>query len=180
MQRISGLLVLCVTAVALAAGCGGDDGDGGGSSATEWADGLCSAITGWTESVQATSNSLKGGNLSEDSLKDAADEFKSATQEFVDDVRGLGTPDTESGEQAKEQIDQLADSVEENVTKIEDAVDDGGSLATTVSAVTTALSSMGEQLSAAFTSLGQLDPGGELEQAFKDADACDELSNEGS
>src|SRR4029453_2923191 len=109
MQRIPGLLVMCMTAVALAAGCGGDDGDGGGSSGTEWADGLCSAITDWTESVQATSNSLKGGNLSEDSLKEAADDFKSATQEFVDDVRGLGTPDTESGEQAKEQIDQLAD-----------------------------------------------------------------------
>jgi hypothetical protein len=179
MNKISGLLVVCVTAVVLAAGCGGDD-DGGGSAATEWADGLCSAITDWTESVQATSNSLKGGNLSEDSLKDAADDFKSATQEFVDDVRGLGTPDTDSGDQAKEEIDQLADSVDENVKKIEDAVDDGGGLATTISAVTTALSSMGEQLSAAFTSLQQLDPGGELEDAFRDADSCDELSNEGS
>lgn len=168
-----------MTAVALAAGCGGDDGDGG-SAATEWADGLCSAITDWTESVQATSNSLKGGNLSEDSLKDAADDFKSATQEFVDDVRGLGTPDTDSGDQAKEEIDQLADSVDENVKKIEDAVDDGGGLATTVSAVTTALSSMGEQLSAAFTSLEQLDPGGELEEAFRDAESCDELESNGS
>jgi hypothetical protein len=179
MQRISGLLVVCMAAVALAGGCGGDD-DSGSSAATEWADGLCSAITDWTESVQATSNSLKGGDLSEDSLKDAADDFKSATQEFVDDVRGLGTPDTDSGEQAKEEIDQLADSVDENVKKIEDAVDDGEGLATTVSAVTTALSSMGAQLSAAFTSLEQLDPGGELEQAFRDADACDELSDEGS
>jgi methyl-accepting chemotaxis protein len=170
---------MCMTAVALAAGCGGDD-DSGSSAATEWADGLCSAITDWTESVQATSNSLKGGNLSEDSLRDAANDYKSATQEFVDEVRDLGTPDTESGEQAKEEIDQLADSVEENVTKIEDAVDDGGGLATTVSAVTTALSGMGEQLSAAFTSLQQLDPGGELEEAFRDADACDELSDEGS
>jgi hypothetical protein len=180
MSHVLRTLVVSLVAGFAVAGCGGDDGNGGGSSATEWADGLCSAITEWTESVQATSNSLKGGNLSEDSLKEAADDFKTATQEFVDEVRALGAPDTESGEQAKEEIDQLGDSVEENVREIEEAVDDGGNLATTVSAVTTALSAMGEQLAAAFTSLEQLDPGGELEDAFRDAESCDQLESEGS
>jgi hypothetical protein len=174
------LLVLPVLVLALlAAGCGGDD-DGGGSSATDWANGLCSAITDWTQSVEETSNSLKGGNLSEDSLKDAADDFKSATQEFVDDVRGLGAPDTDAGDQAKEEVDELADSVDENVKEIEDAVDGDSGLAATVSAVTGALSAMGQELASAFSSLQQLDAGGELEDAFRDAESCDELSDEGS
>lgn len=176
------LLVLPVLVLALlAAGCGGGDDDGGGGpSATDWANDLCSAITQWTESVQATSNSLRDGNLSEDSLEEAANDFKSATQEFVDEVRGLGVPDTEAGDQAKEEIDELADSVDENVKKIEDAVEGDSGLAATVSAVTGALSAMGQQLAAAFSSLEQLDAGGELEDAFRDAESCDELSNEGS
>ena len=178
MLRVLALPVLVLAL--LAAGCGGDDDGGGGASATDWANDLCSAITQWTTSVQETSNSLRGGNLTEDSLKDAADDFKSATQEFVDDVRGLGAPDTEAGDEAKEEIDELADSVDENVKKIEDAVEDGGGVAATVSAVTGALSAMGQQLAAAFSSLEQLDAGGELEDAFRDAESCDELSNEGS
>jgi hypothetical protein len=175
------LLALPVLFLALlAAGCGGDDDGGGGSSATDWANGLCSAITQWTESVQETSASLQGGNLSEDSLKDAADDFKSATQEFVDEVRGLGAPDTEAGDEAKEQLDELADSVDENIKELEDAVEGDSGLAATVSAVTGALAAMGQQLAAAFSSLEQLDAGGELEDAFRDAESCDELSNEGS
>lgn len=173
-------LVLGLLAVALASGCGGDDG-GGGSSATEWADDLCASITEWTESVQTTSESLKNGNLSESSLRAAAEDFRAATEEFVDDVRGLGAPDIESGERAKEEIDKLADSVDENAANIDEAIEgDGGNLGETVSAVTQALSAMGQQLAATFTALEEVDAGSELEDAFSDAESCDELESAGS
>ena len=163
-----------------AAGCGGGDNGGGGSSAEDWANGLCTAITDWTESVQATSNSLKSGDLSESSLRDAAEDFGGATEEFVDDVRDLGAPDTEAGEQAKEEIDKLADSVDENAAEIDEAVEGGGNLGETVSAVTQALATMGQQLAATFTALEELDAGSELEDAFRDAEACDDLEGSGS
>ena len=35
---------------------------------------------------------------------------------------------------------------------------------------------MGEQVSSTFTELEQLDAGGELEDAFNEADSCDELT----
>jgi hypothetical protein len=181
MTRASRLLFTGFLAAAISAGCGGDGNGGGGSSATDWANGLCAAITEWSQSVRTTSDSLKSGSLSEGSLREAAEDFKSATQEFVDDVRGLGTPDTESGEQAKGEIDKLADSVEENVAEIDDAVQgDEGNLAETVSAVTQALAAMGQELSATFTALEGLDAGSELEDAFGDAESCDELESEGS
>jgi hypothetical protein len=173
-------LVAGLLAAALAAGCGGGDG-GGGSSATEWADDLCASITEWTESVQTTSESLNSGDLSESSLRAAAEDFGAATEEFVDDVRGLGAPDIESGEQAEEEIDKLADSVDENAAKIDEAIEgDGGSLGETVSAVTEALSAMGQQLAAAFTALEEVDAGNELEDAFSEAESCDELESAGS
>jgi hypothetical protein len=164
-------------ALALAAGCGGDGG--GGSSATDWADDLCASITEWTQSVEETSDSLRRGELSESALREAAEEFQAATEEFVDDVRGLGAPDLESGEEAKDAIGRLADSVEENAAKIDDATQaNGGNLGETVAAVTEALAAMGQQLAATFTALEEADPGGELEEAFRDADSCDELETE--
>lgn len=175
------LVVVALLAVSLTSGCGG--GDGGGSSTTDWADDVCSAITTWGESVTSTAQSLRGGNLSEEALRSAVDDFASATSDFVDDLRGLGKPDTEAGEKAKESLDQLADDVDENVSKMESAVEDvsGASgvmeAATSVSAT---LSTMGQQLSSTFAGLDQLDAKGELEKAFSEAEACNELESGGS
>lgn len=175
-------LVMGLLAVSLATGCGGDEG-GGGSSTTEWADGVCSAITTWSESVTSTAASLRGGNLSEDELKSAVDDFESATSDFVDDLRGLEEPDTETGEKAKESLDRFSGNVEENVSKIKTAVDDvsgAGEVAPAVTAVSATLATMGAQLSSTFAELEQLDPAGELERAFSEADSCDELESGGS
>jgi len=174
-------VVFGLLAASLAAGCGGDDG-GGDSSAAAWADDVCSAITTWSDSVTSTADSLRGGNLSEDAVKSAVDDLKSATSDFVDDVRGLGKPDTEAGDKAKESLDQLADDADENLSTIQSAVDNASGVSGLVQAVTavgTALSTMGTQISSTFTELEQLDAGGELEAAFKDADSCKALQSGG-
>ncbi len=121
MYRWLGWVVVALLAAFLASGCGGDDDE---NSATAWADDVCSAITTWKDSITSTADSLKGGNLSEDSLRSAADDVESATSDFVDDVRGLGKPDTDAGEQAKESLDQLADEADQNLSAIKSAVDD--------------------------------------------------------
>ena len=175
-------LVIGLLAGSLATGCGGDDA-GGSSSAIEWADGVCSAITTWSESITSTADSLKGGNLTEEELRSAVDDFESATSEFVDDLRGLGEPDTEAGDKAKESLDQLSRNVEENVSKMKSAVDDASGVSGIVeaaTAVSASLSTMGEQLSSTFAELKQLDPGGELKRAFSEAHSCDELESGGS
>ena len=175
-------LVIGLLAVSLATGCGGDDG-GGGSSTTEWADEVCSAITTWSGSITSTADSLRGGNLTEDELRNAVDDFESATSDFVDDLRGLEAPDTESGQKAKESLEQLSDDVDENVSKMESAVDDASGANGVIEAVTAvsgALSTIGSQLSATFAELEQLDPKGELEKAFEEADSCSDLQSGGS
>jgi hypothetical protein len=178
MSHVCRTLAVSLVAVFSLAGCGG--GDGGGSSTTEWADGVCSAITDWSESITSTAQSLRGGNLSQDELSGAVDDFESATSDFIDDLRGLGKPDTDAGEQAEESLDQLADDVDENVSKLKSDVDDADGVAAAATAVTTALSTMGSQLSSTFSELEQLDAAGELEDAFKEADSCDELGGDAS
>ena len=60
-----------------------------------------------------------GDNLSEEGLKSAADDVESATDTFVEDVQGLGAPDTEAGQKAKESVDQLGDELDSELAKIE-------------------------------------------------------------
>ncbi len=176
LVAIGPLVAIGLVAVFLAAGCGGSDE--GGSSAEKWADDVCSSITTWKNSVTSATDSLKGGNLSEDALRSAVDDVSGATSDFVDDVKGLGAPDTQAGQQAKESLDKLADNVDENVSTIQKAVDDASGGSGVLQALTTVsgtVSTMSAQLSSTVAELKQLDPGGELADAFDNASSCKEL-----
>jgi len=175
---LASLLVLGV----LAAGCGG--GGGGSSSSTkspqEWADGVCSAISTWSDSLQSASQSVTGGNLSENSLKQAANDLKDSTAQLKDDLDGLGKPDLESGDKAKEEVDTLSSNISDGVDKIDGALKDvqnGGGIVNAVTTVTSTISTMGTQVQTTFTDLENLDPKGELESAFKNASSCKSLTS---
>jgi len=174
------LIVLLLTLVVVAAGCGGDgNGDGGSPSTAEWADQLCTAVNDWTGSLSAATDSLQG-NPSVDGLKEAANDLKSSTETFVDDVKGLGAPDTEAGEEAKDSVDQLADQVEGEVDEMKSAADDvsgPSDLLGAVSTISGSLAAIGGQVSSTLSELGQLGAGGELEDAFNESDACQDLRN---
>jgi hypothetical protein len=174
--RPAGLVILAAL-VFLAAGCGGDDE----RSATDWAGDVCSAISTWSDSVTSTAESLGAGGLSEEALRDAADEFEGATNDFVEELRDLGPPNVEGGEEAQESIDQFADEVDESVSELEQAVDEASDVSGIVAAATAAsaaLSTLGELVSTTVATLGAA--GNELAEAFAEADSCDELGSEGS
>jgi hypothetical protein len=164
-----------------AAGCGG--GGGGSSSDTksaqDWADGVCSAINTWTDSLKSAGQSLQGGNLSENSLKQAASDLKDSTVQLKDDLNGLGKPDISSADKAKEEVDTLSSNIGDGVDKIDGAIKDaqnGGSFVNALTTVTSTISTMSTQVKTTFTDLKKLDPQGELESAFKNASSCKTLS----
>jgi hypothetical protein len=170
----------------LAAGCGGSDDDSsasGTSSTEEWADSLCSAVRTWTSAITSSVNSIQGGSISKDALESSANDVKSATETFVDDIKGLGKPDTDAGDQAKSSVDQLADQLTSETNKIEDAVQDASGvqgILSAVSVVTGTLATMGSQLTSTVQELRGLDAQGELESAFNDAESCQNLTTTGS
>ena len=161
-------------AVVLVAGCGGGGSSSSSSSPSpqDWANGLCSAITTWSDSVKTAGESLKGGNLSEGDLKNATKEIKSATNTFADDLKGLGKPNTDAGQQAKDAIDQLSAEVKDDVDELQSAVDKAagsgakGAVAA-ASSIATTLSTMSTQIASAASKLQQADAKGELEQGFR-------------
>src|SRR5580765_1388076 len=178
LLALSSLAVLAV----LAAGCGGSSGGSSDTKSTQdWADGVCSAINTWTDSLKSASQSVTGGNLSQNSLKQASTDLKDATAQLKDDLNGLGKPDVSSGDKAKESIDTLSGNIQDDVDKINGAISDaqnGAGLATALTTVTSTISTMGTQVQTTFSDLKKLDPKGELESAFNNASSCKTLKSQ--
>jgi phage-related protein len=179
-------LVPVALAALLVAGCGGGSSSSSSSpSPQDWADSLCSSITTWSNSVRTAGESLKSGSLSKDDLKKTTSEIKSATNTFADDLKSLGKPNTDAGQQAKDAIDKLSTQVNDDVDQLQSAVTGAVATGTTkgavsaASSIATTLSTMSTQIGSAASKLQQADAKGDLEQGFRDAPACKKLSSSG-
>ena len=161
----------------LAAGCGSSDSDT--TPTTEWANGLCTSITTWKTEITSIVDSLKGGNLSQDSLAAAVDDADEATRNFTSSLKSLGRPDTEAGQEAQDSVNELTTQIDDDMTTIQDAVSNASGVAGVLAAVptiTTAIQSAGNQIADTIAGFEDLDAKGELESAFKDADDCTTLT----
>ncbi len=176
--RMLPAIAVLAAIVVLAAGCGSSNKSAETSTQTsatvEWAGGLCSALTTYTTSLTAAATKLTG-NLSKSGVQDAADSVKSATETFVSDTKGLGKPETSSGQQAKDTIDTLSTNLNKDVSTIQDAA--GSGLLKGASTITTTLTTVQSQITTAFNQLKGLDAKGELSQAFSDAPSCSSLKS---
>ncbi len=162
----------------LAAGCGSKSSQP--TSTADWANGVCSAFTTWKSSITSSVDALKGGNLSQDSLQSTADEMRSATETLESDLKDLGKPDTQAGQQAKDSLDQLSSDLKTDTDSIKTAVDgvsDLSGVASAAATVSTALGTMQSQVTSTVNSLEQLDAQGELQTAFQQSSACQQLSS---
>ena len=168
------VLAAVAAALALAAGCGGGNDT---SAAEEWAGSVCSAASTWTSSIQSISETLKQDPTQAGAEKALAD-LKSSTQTLVDDLKGLGPPETDAGQEAEDSLNTLADNLDQSMSTIESAIDgvSGASgVLSAISVVSGALATMGQNITSTVDSLQQLDGGQELKDAFEQADSCADL-----
>lgn len=165
-------LALVALVAALAAGCGSDKSKDSSSSTTDWANGVCSAVTTYRDSLTKAADSLKG-NVSKAGFEDASKQVQTATKSFVDETKSLGKPNTDSGKQAKDTLDTLSSQLNNDLDTIKGA--DGAGLVQGLSVVTGALASAQTQVQTAFDQLKSLDAKGELSDAFDKASACSSL-----
>lgn len=175
------LLASAVVALALvAAGCGGGDESSSTSPADEWAGGFCSALTTWTDSLKSVTEQFASpSSLTQDGLTDAANDVKSSTKSLVDDLRGLGPPDTDSGEAVKTSVDELSTTLENEVAKIEDAAQGVSGLTDlpgAITSITASLSAMGSAFASTLQAIESADVQGELRTALEDSPACAGIS----
>ena len=175
---IAAILVLALAGVA--AGCGGDDETESDPTAA-WADGFCSAVTDWTDELRTiTSQFSDTSNLSEDGLRSAATDVQSATQTLVDELRDLGAPETDSGEEVKSALDTLSTTLEDESAAIEDTANGVSGITELPSAITkisSSLSALGTAFSQTLQTIENADASGELRSTLEDSPECADISS---
>jgi ABC-type transporter Mla subunit MlaD len=174
-------LLLLVAALAIAAvGCGGDEEPSGATATDEWAEQFCTAVSSWTDELRQIGGTIDDPSaLNTDALEQAARDVSTVTEGFVEEMRALGAPDTESGDDVRESLNSLADTLETEKADIESAVDDLSGLTDIPGAITAigrALTAMGTAFENALSAVEDADAGGELEDALEQSDACDEIA----
>jgi hypothetical protein len=189
-RRGAGLAITAVVLVAVA-GCGSssDDSSSAPSSASTsatasaqtvaWADQLCSAASTWKGQLStATSRLGDTANLSVNGVRSSLTSMATATGDFADDLRSLGSPGTQAGDQAQQDLSDLGDSLDAQQQKISDTlagVTTARQLVSALPALTTSLSAMGAAFGSTADQLSTLDGGAELEAAFQASTACQEV-----
>lgn len=172
-------IVAVVAALALAAGCGGGDD---ASAAEQWASSACSAVNTWTSSIESIGDTLKEDPTKE-GVDKAYDDLMSSTQTLVDDLKGLGPPETEAGQAAEDAINSLADDLDRSLEEMKTAIDDTSGASGVLSAISVVsgnLATMGDDVTSTVDSLEQLEGGQELKDAFDNAESCADLRSSGS
>jgi hypothetical protein len=178
VQAMRFALAALVAGVALvAAGCGG--GDSEATSAEEWADEFCTIVGDWRDDLDRIGDELDD-DFSADSLEQAAEEADQATDDFVNELRDLGGPDTESGDVVEQEVEELGDTVEDEREELRDAIEDADGLsgaAEAVGAVGRSLADMAVALEETLRAIDDADPGGELRTALEESEACDQVTD---
>jgi methyl-accepting chemotaxis protein len=177
VRRLAALAVVLALA-GVAAGCGGDD-DADPTAA--WASDFCSAITGWTDELEGiTSDFTDASNLSQEGLQSAAEDARTATQDLVDELRGLGAPPTESGDEIESTLDDLSTTLEQETTEIEqtaEGVSNLTELPDAIQDISGSLAAMATAFSSALTAIQESDARGELQTALEDSPECADISS---
>jgi hypothetical protein len=173
----AGAAILVALAALAAAGCGGSSKSGATPTQT-WATGVCTAFTTWKTQLGDIENTVKSGGLSKSTIDKAVSQAKDATDTLASSLKKLGKPNTQAGQTAKSDLDQLSTELTKNIQTIQDAISNASGAAGVLTAVSTAgstLVTMGSEVSSTLTQLQALDPKGELQQAFKQSSACKSL-----
>jgi chemotaxis regulatin CheY-phosphate phosphatase CheZ len=167
------LSAFLLATVLLAGGCGGDSA----GSSEEWAGSVCTSLSEWVEDVDASLKSLgeQGLQLDAEDVRETVVEVGDATDELANDLRELGLPETEWAPRAEEELEMLREELRAQADRIERAAETGRDPLEFAATVAAALAVAANELEETFRDLQELDPGGELEDGFRDADSCDEL-----
>jgi methyl-accepting chemotaxis protein len=182
VRRSASALVVVAALALLAAGCGGDDSDGGDEAVepTSWASGFCDALQTFTSGISESGSGLTGDGIpSSEEIVDAIDNAAAAASTFADDLRELGTPDVPSGEEITNELESAAREASETFEDVKDEVSGDIDNATDVAVVAGAIAEAAQTaltgIQTATNRLQELDVEGTLTSALESADECTDL-----
>lgn len=176
MRFLTSSVVLAAALLGLvAAGCGKSSD----TKANEaYADSVCTAIGTWEQQIKSLTGDLTTG-ISKSALQAKATEAESATKTLVNQIKAVSPPDTEQGQAAKQQLDQLTgditgavDSAKSALTQIQGNAS-AATIAGAVALIGPQVQSLLNESKSAISALKSA--GGSLASAFKNTDSCKSL-----
>lgn len=180
MTRLAAAVALLLVLAALAAGCGGDSGGDEAVEPATWAAGFCQALRTFTTGISESGSGLTGEGLpSSAEIREAIDAAAAAASTFADDLRELGRPDVESGEEISSTLETAARDAGETFEAVKDELDteieDTADVAAVAGAIADAARTALTGIQEATNRLQELDVDGTLSEALEGASECSNL-----
>lgn len=161
--------------------------DDGPPTTEDWAGEVCTSLSDWRDSITSLAD-VSGEPLSADTLRDKLGDAEDATSDLVTELRDLGPPDLEAGDELEQQLDESADELESRFEALKESAEAAADapaseflqqlagLASDFAALQTAISTTVSSLQNANVAD---ESKAELQQAFADAPSCQSLQAEG-
>lgn len=179
-----------LTLVLLASSCGGG-GRAEGQDPATWVASFCTSVTAWVQGIQERAEGLEAdfdelipGDFQglKDLMVDFVDEAVRRTDELIDQVEGLGTPAVEEGREVVAPfmgvLREIRGVFAEGRDEVRDLpVDDPEAFFAGLQGVGAAIQRGTESASRVFDEAERTGLGGEeLDEAFENEPACDDLA----
>jgi len=157
--------------------------DDGPQTTEEWAGEVCTSLSDWRDSITSLAD-VNGEPLTADTLRDKLGEAEDATSDLVTQLRDLGPPDLEEGDELQQQLDESAEELESRFDDLKESAEAAADapaseflqqlagLASDFAALQTAISTTVSALENANVAE---DSKAELQQAFAAAPSCQSL-----
>lgn len=175
-----GVVAIVIAAVAMRLS------DDGPPSTQEWADEVCTSLGDWRESITSLAD-VSGEPLTADSLRDRLSEAEDATSDLVSELRDLGRPDLEGGDDLQAELDDATAELESSFDSLKDSAEQAadapageflGELANLASSFAALQTAIGQTVSTLENADVAEESRAELEQAFADSSSCQSLQSE--
>lgn len=178
---VIGVVAIVVAAVAMRLS---DDGDQ--PTTEEWANSICTSLTDWGQSMNSLAD-VGGQQLTPDLLREKLGEAEDATTQLADELRAAGRPDTDAGDQLRDQLDSSTaelessfDTLKESAQEVADAP--AGEFLQKSAGLASDFAALQATISQTVTTIENADVGeearAEVQQAFADAPACQSLQDQ--
>jgi len=179
MSLVLSVLALAAGLAAIAAGCGG-----GKSAEEKWADSVCTDLGNWKSQVTQATNDIaekvrspEQGTLP--AMKADVQKLVDATQQLAQNLNSLAAPKTQSGAQAKQQLEALSSDLQTTTNKAKQTlatVPENAGLVETAKQLAPLAPDLQSLAAEAKSTVQSIEASSsDLKQGFDQADSCKQL-----
>jgi len=160
--------------------------DNGQPTTEEWANSICTSLGDWRDSINSLAD-VGGQQLTPDLLREKLGDAEDATTQLAQELRDAGTPDTEAGDQLREQLDSSTEKLESSFDDLKQSADEAAAAPAAeflqkLAALASSFAALQSEIAQTVTTIENADVGdeakAELQQAFSDAPACQSLQTQ--